>query len=338
MILRSLIFFLLLGFVPFHSFSQKKAGQFHILFYNVENLYDTVDDPLKNDAEFLPDAKVSWNSERYFRKLANLSRVITSVDSINFPAIIGIAEAENKAVLKDLVSLTPLKKGNYEVILQEGPDARGIDVGLLYRKDIMKCIGYKGFSGASSFNGRLILYVKMLVANKDTLHLFVNHWKSREGGSEGTEAKRAENATNLRHLADSIFALNPHANIVIMGDFNDEPSDKSIAEILKALPADANLTQTGLYNLLYPAFKRGEGTLYYKDWDVFDQIIVSGNLLIRSKGKRLFISPAEGTILKKEWMLYKNSKGEQVPNRTMSSKEYFGGFSDHLPVYIRMNY
>ncbi|MEI7499553.1 MAG: endonuclease/exonuclease/phosphatase family protein [Bacteroidota bacterium] len=318
--------------------AQKSAGnQFKIAFYNTENLFDTIDDTHKSDEDFLPTSKVAWNSERYFLKLKNIARALISIDSTNLPAVIGLAEVENIAVVNDLISKTLLDKGNWGVILEEGSDPRGIDVAMLYRKDVMKYIGHSAFSSAASFKSRSVLYVRLADAKKDTFHLFVNHWKSRSGGAPETEYQRVENATTLKSIIDSVLSRNSNAKIVIMGDFNDEPNNKSLSEVLGAGKPDKKIASTGLYNLFYELFMKGEGTIYYKDWDMFDQIIVSGNLLIK-KRKGTFILPPYGYIFKPDWILYKNKKGEMVPNRTAGTKEYFGGFSDHLPVYTIINY
>ena len=317
---------------------KNKAGQFKIAFYNTENSFDTIDDPNKSDEEFLPTSKVAWTSERYNHKLTNIARALVAIDSVNLPAVIGLAEVENIGVLNDLVSKTKLKRGNYQAILEEGSDPRGIDVALIFRKDVMKYIGHHAFPSAQSFKTRSVLYVKLADAKKDTFHLFVNHWKSRSGGATETESQRVENAATLKHLTDSLLARNPKANIVIMGDFNDEPNNKSLSEVLGARKPENKFSATALYNLMYERFLNGEGTLYYKDWDLFDQFVVSGNLLGKKPGKGAVILPPYAYIFKTDWLLYKNKSGEMVPNRTASSKDYFGGYSDHLPVFVTINY
>lgn len=329
---------LLLCFITTVQSQKSKPGQFKIAFYNTENCFDTIDDPNKSDEEFLPTSKVAWTSERYNHKLTNIARALVAIDSLNFPAVIGLAEIENIGVLNDLVNKTKLQKGNYQAILEEGSDPRGIDVALIFRKDVMKYIGHHAFPSAQSFKTRSILYVRLADAKKDTFHLFVNHWKSRSGGATETESQRVENATTLKHLTDSLLAHNPKANIVIMGDFNDEPNNKSLSEVLEAQKPGKKITATLLYNLMYERFQNGEGTLYYKDWDLFDQFVVSGNLLGKKPGKGAVIQSPYSYIFKPDWLLYKNKTGEMVPNRTASAKEYFGGFSDHLPVYTVVNF
>ena len=317
---------------------KKTSDRFKVAFYNTENLFDTIDDPNKSDNDFLPSSKVAWTTERYYHKIHNIGKVLVAIDSTNLPAVIGLAEVENINVLNDLIAQTRLRKGKSQPILEEGADPRGIDVALIFRKDVLNYVSHKAFPAAATFNTRSILYVKLTDKKKNTYHIFVNHWKSREGGGNETASKRAENATHLKHLADSIYARDARANIIIMGDFNDEPKDKSISESLGALELAAKPVPGNLYDLLYAPYLKGEGTLFYKDWDLFDQIIVSGNLLVNKRGKGPLIETPYAYIFKQEWMLYANKSGEKVPNRTASSKDYFGGFSDHLPVYTVISY
>ncbi len=328
------MFFLTLIVFFFQGFSQQKAGNsFKIVFYNVENLFDTIDDPLKTDNDFLPTSKVPWNSQRYHQKLMHTATVIKAIDSLNLPAVVGLAEVENAAALQDLIMSSPLRAGKYQAILEEGLDPRGIDVALIYRPEVMKYAGHHSYPSATSFKTRSLLHVKLVNAKKDTFHIIVNHWKSRSGGAVETEAKRIENAEVIRHLTDSLFAINLQTHIVVVGDLNDEPTDKSVSEVLGAKNTGEKISPNSLYNLMSSLLKNGEGTLYYKDWDLFDQIIVSGNLLLRKPNKGPVISRPYAYIFKPDWILYKNKNGEMVPNRTANGNAYFGGYSDHLPVY-----
>ncbi|NCA75803.1 MAG: hypothetical protein EOM90_05670 [Alphaproteobacteria bacterium] len=316
------------------GYSQKQdAKSFKIVFYNTENIFDTIDDPTRNDEDFLPGSKVAWTSERYNRKLQQVARVLSAIDSTDLPAFIGLAEIENKTVLEDLIRVQELQRGGYQTILVEGNDPRGIDVAALYRPGKLSLAGYKSLPLAASFQTRSALYIKVLDQQRNTFHIFINHWKSREGSAEKTEPKRVENATFLKQYIDSVQHADPQARIILMGDFNDEPVNKSISEVLKAQKIEKRIKPASLYNLTYENYAKGEGTLFYKDWDLFDQIIVSGNLLT-GKRHNPVIHPPYAYIFKKEWMLYKNKSGQMIPNRTAGSKEYFGGFSDHLPVYV----
>jgi endonuclease/exonuclease/phosphatase family metal-dependent hydrolase len=332
-----LILMIMLGPVLNAGSQNPASTPFRIVFYNVENLFDTIDDPQKIDNDFLPSSKVAWTSARMIQKLDQTARVIRAIDSTNLPAIVGMAEIENREMLLQLVARPALAEGHYRVILEEGEDPRGIDVAMILRDDVVQYLTHRAFPSSTLHKTRNILYVKVKDIHDDTLHLFVNHWKSRSGGKEETENQRLENAAAMRHLADSIISDNPRANLVIMGDFNDEPGDKSISEILGAKEPVKKPTANMLYNLHYAPFKTGEGTLYYKDWDLFDQIIVSGSMLGKQRNRSALIKSPYAYIFKQQWMLYRNKSGEMVPNRTASGKEYFGGYSDHLPVYTIIN-
>ena len=317
----------------------KKIGKTEIAkiaFYNVENLFDTIDDPNVNDEEFTPEGRQNWNSEKYATKLDHISQVFLSMDSAQAPVLIGMAEIENRQVLEDLIQKSHLKDFNYEIIHQESPDFRGIDVALIYRPDIYTPIINQWFAihfpFDSAYTTRDILYSKGNIFGDKVLHVFVNHWTSRSGGQEVTDTKRNFIATFLKTKTDSILSVEPDANILIMGDLNDNPTDISITESLNALPISDPISKNKLYNLSLQKFQNGEGTLYYNSWDLFDQVIVSGNLLIENSS--LIIDPSSFEIYNPDWIVFKDNKGIKRPNRTASGNRYYGGYSDHLPVYI----
>lgn len=322
----------------FYSCQKPALVPFSFAFYNVENLFDTIDDPAINDSSFLPNSQVAWNSKRYNHKLENLALVISSVDSAHFPTVFGLCEVENLGVLHDLLKNPMIVKSNYEILHQDSPDERGIDVALLYDPSKFKPISTKYlrllFPNDPENKTRDILYSKGLVLGKDTLHIFVNHWVSRWGGQEETEAYRMFTGTFLRKVVDSIFENDARANILIAGDLNDNPTDPSVSVNLNSVLPETPYEDKMLYNLSLKQFLDGMGTLYYKSWDLFDQIIVSGSLLSGSNSIRA-TSPDQ-IIFRKEWLLFKPQNGEARPNRTASGKNYFGGFSDHLPVFIQM--
>jgi len=317
----------------------KKIGKTEIAkiaFYNVENLFDTIDDPNVNDEEFTPEGRQNWNSEKYATKLDHISQVFLSMDSAQAPVLIGMAEIENRQVLEDLIQKSHLKDFNYGIIHQESPDFRGIDVALIYRPDIYTPIINQWFAihfpFDSAYTTRDILYSKGNIFGDKVLHVFVNHWTSRSGGQEVTDTKRNFIATFLKTKTDSILSVEPDANILIMGDLNDNPTDISITESLNALPISDPISKNKLYNLSLQKFQNGEGTLYYNSWDLFDQVIVSGNLLIENSS--LIIDPSSFEIYNPDWIVFKDNKGIKRPNRTASGNRYYGGYSDHLPVYI----
>ena len=318
--------------------SPREKNGVRIVFYNVENLFDIFDDSLKRYGEFTPEGAKFWNNYKYYDKLNKISKTLISVGGWEAPGIIGFCEVENYFVLKQLTEKTSLKKFHYKIIHYDSPDGRGIDNGLIYRPEKFKPLYSKPIKVSNStLKTRDILYVKGLVLNKDTLHLFINHWPSRWGGQAKSEPKRIYVASVLRSIADSLLENNPKANIVIVGDLNDEPSDKSVIETLKAGDITENLQSNSLYNLMYEKQKNGEGSLVYKDftgyhWNMFDQFIVSAELLKPKKG--LIISSDKAQIFKAEYLLEKTKDGFIKPFRTYAGPRFLGGYSDHLPVFI----
>lgn len=330
----TLIALLLVGTSP--VFAQKKPVHFTAMFYNVENLFDTVNDPAIQDEEYLPTAQIPWNTERYNLKIDHISKVMASVDSPVLPDIIGMAEIENLSVLQSLVRSANLRANGYKIIHFDSPDERGIDVAMLYKSSSFKLLKAEpvkvALPSADRDRTRDILYVKGLALKKITIHIFINHWPSRNGGQEVSEKNRLAAAAVLRQRIDLILAADPFANILVMGDLNDNPTDKSISEVLSAAAPATTYSTSLLYNLSLPRYKNGEGSLFYKSWDMFDQVIVSGDLLIQGKGLKCM--PNDAIVFKPEWVLYKNKNGEMVPNRT-ATREYHGGYSDHLPVFVK---
>jgi hypothetical protein len=305
------------------------------MFYNVENLYDTLNDPKTNDDDFTPAGKIPWTGARLQTKLEHTGQVITDISSPAFPDLIGFAEIENQQVLEMLVSSASLSKLKYGIVHYDSPDERGIDVAMLYNPATFMVVSSEPMHVTLPENDltRDILYVKGKLNSGEILHVFINHWPSRREGSEISEPKRMAAAKVLREKLDAIQKTDKSPNILILGDFNDEPSNSSISQGLKALSPDVKISDNSLYDLLDPQFKKGEGSLYYKDWDLFDQVIVSGNMLSRKKGLRTSVS--DDAIFRAEYLLYKNKSGESTPTRTMGAK-YFGGYSDHLPVYVKL--
>lgn len=322
---------------PANKNSKPAKKSFVAMFYNVENLYDTINDPKINDDEFTPAGKVPWTSERLVTKINHTVQVITDIESPAMPDLIGFAEIENKQVLEMLTSSAGLNKTKYGIIHYDSPDERGIDVAILYNPATFKVVSSEPLNVTLPDNDltRDILYVKGKLNSGEILHVFINHWPSRREGSEISAAKRMTAAKVLRAKLDEIQKLDKSANILILGDFNDEPSDKSIAEGLKVLSPDQTISNNNLYGLLYPEFKKGKGSLFYKDWDLFDQVIVSGKMLSNKKGLRTSVSNAG--IFNADYLLFKNKTGESRPNRTMSSDKYYGGYSDHLPVFVKFS-
>ena len=311
---------------------EKIAGR--ILFYNVENLFDTINDDGHRDGEFTPEHEKNWNTERYDFKLSQLSKVIAAADTGFLPNIIGLCEVENKKVIEDLVSTSLLQSAAYQIIHQESPDFRGIDVALIHDKNYraLKNIFYNIPLPGDRSTTRDILYSKG-VFKKDTLHLFVNHWPSRYGGKVKSDPKRAFVAAILRQKVDSLFDVDAAPKIVIMGDFNDYPQDSSLAIILGALPESTGKPNE-LINLAWATDAAGAGSYNYRGhWGALDQMIVSGYLLA---GKKWHVNMNSYEVVKRPWMMYTNEKGEQYPSRTYGGPNYYGGYSDHLAVMLKI--
>ncbi len=306
------------------------------MFYNVENLYDTQNDPKINDDEFTPSAKVPWTEERLNTKINHIAQVIADISTPAMPDLVGLAEVENQQVLEMLTSSATLSKTKYSIVHYDSPDERGIDVALLYNPLTFKVISSEPLEVMLPGNDRTrdILYVKGKINTGEILHVFINHWPSRREGTEISEPKRMVAASVLRAKLVDIQKADKLANILILGDFNDEPSNRSITQGIKAMVPEKPYANANIYSLLYPEYKNGGGSLYYKDWDLFDQIIVSGAMLSQKKG--LNTSVENAGIFKAPYLLYKDKNGESRPNRTMGST-YFGGYSDHLPVYVKFN-
>lgn len=307
---------------------------YRIGFYNVENLFDTLDNPDKFDDDFTPTGKLEWNTDRYIKKLHALDKVVAGMD---YPTLLGLCEVENEAVLKDFILKTGLSKHDYGIVHYESPDKRGIDCALLYQKKFFKVLTSDkiriDFSKEieENYTSRDIVYIKGLFLNTFTFHVFVNHWPSRRGGLKNSEPKRLHVAKYLKKATDKIFVEDPNANIVIIGDMNDEPANNSILNTLGAGALPDHPATTRLYNCMAKLDQQNKGTYNYRgNWNLLDNIITSSNLL-DPKSKINVIKP---TIFRESWMMYKNPKYGETPNRTYGGPNYYGGYSDHLPVYV----
>jgi len=340
--MKKLFVLIILTTIFFTGFSQTEES-YKVMFYNVENLFDTFDDTLKKDEDFLPKGNHFWNNYKYYTKLNQVYKVIMAVGEWNPPAIIGLCEIENRKVIDDLTNKTPLVKFQYKIVHKESPDRRGIDVGFLYREELFTPITSEflpiNFPNNPKSKTRDILYVKGITNTSDTLHVFVNHWPSRWGGQLESEERRVYVASVLKSKADSIFNKNTNSNIIITGDFNDYPDNKSIKEILSANQNFDSISNNQLYNLSTHLFKtKNIGTHKYQgEWGVLDQFIVSGNLL--NSNNSIYTSTEQVYIFNKEFLLEPDkSYFGFKPNRTYIGFKYNGGYSDHLPTYLILNF
>lgn len=315
----------------------KKRQNVRICFWNIENLFDTYDDTTRLDEDFTPGGIKHWGYSKFIKKINHLAKTILAIGEWNPPAIAGMCEVENRYVLSRLVSQTPLKPYKYEIVHFESPDRRGIDVAMIYRPAIFSLLSVRSVPVRFPFDTltrtREILMVTGTLFGSDTLTVFVNHWPSRMGGSVASQPKRNFVATLIRRLTDSIFSRRPDANILIMGDFNDEPTDESLSVVLGAAMDPAHPGDAKLINLMGPKVGH-EGTHKFQGhWAILDQMIVSPALLNGSGNMRARNRSA--TIFKARFMLKEDSRffGDK-PSRTFNGPKYEGGFSDHLPIYL----
>jgi predicted extracellular nuclease len=310
-----------------------------LVFYNVENLFDIYNDPNANDDEFLPESASQWNEEKYKKKITDLSKVLSTINEKELPAIIGLADVENQKVLEDLIASPKLKRGKYGIIHYNSKDEIGLDVALLYEKDEIEILDSRAIPIVFGFDikdvTRDILYVKCKIKDDKIFHIFVNQWPNRTPNEQDSEIKRITAAITLRKEVDNILNFENSARIVIMGDLNDEPTNKSVMQILNATNKRKNLTYRDLYNLMYDQHNTGnEGSTLYKDnWQMFDQIIVSTELL--NKGAGYYLSYEDGKVYKGEEVLFTDLQTKLTSlKKTYNGSLYLGGVSNHLPVYV----
>lgn len=314
-------------------------GYFRIVSYNLENYYDPFNDSLTNDEDFTPEGNHFWTWDKYKDKQKKIYKVLSAVGGWELPEIVGFCEVENEFVLKDLLKNTPLKFRNYEIVHKESPDARGIDVAMLYRSDKFKLISKQFIPIVFPFDTakktRDILYARGYTNDNDTLNIFVNHWPSRFGGRSESEMNRQIAAKTLRSKVDSIFNSNPLSNVIIIGDFNDEPEDISVTDILKAGHNFDSLVPGQLYNLAwYMKEKRSMGSLKFQgEWGLIDQIIVSTSLLMKNNSINTTVDNA--MVFKADFLTVPDDAfvGDK-PFRTFIGMKYNGGFSDHYPIFV----
>ena len=315
-----------------------------VVFYNLENLFDTINDPETHDEEFLPDGAKKWNTYKYNAKLSNMERVLFDIarQDKNFPVVIGVSEVENRLVLEDLASQPKLKHGNYRIVHYDSPDARGVDCAFFYRPDVFKLEGSKAekFHLPENPNFRTRDLVTMWgTIEGEPFFFLVSHWPSRLGGKEASAYKRNAAAAQCRAIADSVRKINPATKVVMMGDFNDDVIDKSVTEIMGAKPNIKKLESGDLYTPFIDMYKAGYGTLAYQDsWNLFDIIVVSENLATGSTGE-LKLQKGEGTkfygnIFRRDYMIQKEGQYKGYPLRSFVGNNFQNGFADHFPVYI----
>ncbi|SFU68158.1 Endonuclease/Exonuclease/phosphatase family protein [Pustulibacterium marinum] len=312
-----------------------------IAFYNVENLFDTINNPNKYDDDRTPTGKDHWTSAIYKDKIKNMARVIADIGADvtgSAPDILGVAEIENEAVLVDLISDPQLKPFNYGIVHFESPDERGIDVALLYKKNIFTPLSFdniplhlKDDDGSNDYTRDQLLVTGIL--DDEQISFIVNHWPSRSGGEAASRPKREAAAALNKTIIDSLQKINADAKIISMGDLNDDPTNSSMKTVLKTKAKPHKAKGLDLYNPMEEMLKKGLGSLAYRDgWNLFDQIFFTANLL--NKEDMTSYRYWQAHIYNKRYLIQKDGRYKGYPFRSYSNGNYTGGYSDHFPVYI----
>tara|TARA_R110002124_G_scaffold126110_1_gene285540 strand:- start:1525 stop:2577 length:1053 start_codon:yes stop_codon:yes gene_type:complete len=325
--------------------AQTKTNQYTIrtlAFYNLENLFDTINDPNKND-EASPMMKLKGNKSKvYWDKIEKLGSVISQIGfdkAKTGPAIIGVSEVENRAVLEDLVKSKHLKKMNYDIIHYESPDKRGIDVAILYQKRYFKPIYHESFT-PTIFRNNFRVYTRdqLLVSgylDDELIHVIVNHWPSRSGGEAATRQLREKAAYQNTRIIDKIQETDPNAKIFSIGDFNDDPMNSSFKKVLKTKGKKKNVKSGDLYNPFEEMHKRGFNTTGYRDnINLFDQIFFTSPALDTGEKDLSSYKMYKANVFNKRFLTTKKGRYKGYPFRSFSNSGYTGGYSDHYPVYI----
>ncbi len=350
---RSFIVAALLLLMSLSASAQKTQQNYVIGFYNLENLFDIYDDPVKNDSEFLPEGKNKWTQAKYEKKLHNMAKVIRSMADNNkrWHTILGISEIENRLVIEDLVSQPEIADANYQIVHYDSPDRRGVDVALLYKPDQFTYLDSESIpfdfnsdidfsdTDTSYFKTRDILMVHGLIAGEH-FAFYVAHLPSRVGGKGGN--LRSRGAEIIYNHSREMEAKYPGIKIVAMGDMNDNPTDDSMAKYLHGQERLENVTPTEFYSPYISMLKAGYGSLCYQGvWSIYDLELVNYNLAHAPDGG-LKIQPVTknhgkeyyGVVFKRPWMTTQKGQYKGYPFRTFSNGAFVGGYSDHYPTYI----
>lgn len=311
-----------------------------VMFYNVENLFDTINDPLTLDDSFTPSGKRKWNQKRYNGKLARLAEVIGGFhlnEKVKGPDIMGLCEVENITVISDLIRQPLLRKLDYGIIHKDSPDRRGIDVCFMYKKSCFNLINFKNHALLiyDEYENREYTRDQLVIQgflDDEEVFVIINHWPSRRGGEARSRPYRKAAAQLTRNLIDSIREETHDPRIIIMGDFNDNPLNSSFKHTLKStgipkLPGDLSI-----FNPMERLYRKGIGSLAYRDrWELFDQILITNNLLLKEKGRYNYWKAG---VYMRENLLNPAGRYRLYPYRTYAGGTYQGGYSDHLPVYM----
>lgn len=335
---------LLLGSTVSQAQTPKKHFAIYaVAFYNLENLFDTINDPATNDEEFTPSGSYRWGGLKYRNKLNNLAFAISNFATDNTspfklkngPAVIGVSEVENQQVLEDLIHTGKLAQRNYGIVHYDSPDARGIDVGLIYDKDQFTVESSSSARLHSQEFPNLLTRDQLVVSGRlagERVHFIVNHWPSRLGGEKQSSPKREAAAALTKHLADSLLAADPDSKVIIMGDLNDDPTNNSCKVVLGAKKKQQEVKPGGFFNTMWEMYDRGIGTLAYNGaWNLFDQIIISANLVGKDRSTLKYV---RSEVFNRDFLKQKEGKYKGYPLRTHAAGAYLNGYSDHFPTLI----
>ena len=343
--MKKYLFLTLIFSICFFNFSQKQYTIRTVAFYNFENLFDTINDTSKKD-ELSPIMEIKTSKSKiYWDKIKKLSEVILQIGTEkakNCPVILGVAEIENEAVLKDLVTSENLRKKDYGIIHFDSPDGRGIDVGLLYQKQYFKPVHFEVFNpniyvANKKIKTRDILWVNGFLDDEE-VNIIVNHWPSRRGGEAKSRPSREKAAFKVTQIVEKIRGINEDAKIIIMGDFNDDPTNTSFKKVLNTKSENTNLKRNDLYNPYEKMFSKGINTLGFRDnINLFDQIIVSASL-VNTQNNNSFNNYTlfKSAVFNKRFLTQKKGRYKGYPFRSFSNGKYTGGYSDHYPVYMHL--
>jgi hypothetical protein len=308
-----------------------------VAFYNLENLFDTINNENVNDEEYTPNGTIKWNSLKYNSKLQHMAYAVSQIGldvSLQGIALIGVSEIENRGVLEDLIKQPELAKRSLEIVHYDGPDRRGVDVGLIYNPRLFTFTNSKSYrlhTDDPEFLTRDQLMVSGYLQG-EKVHVIVNHWPSRTGGEERSRPKRNAAAGLTRSIADSLFKVDPKAKIIVMGDLNDDPFNESCATILKAKKEINDVKDTDLYNTLWKTLEMGVGSLAYNDqWNLFDQIIISPELAHADRSKLKFW---KAEVFNRSFLTQQEGRYKGTPLRTHAGGAWTNGYSDHYPTLI----
>lgn len=317
--------------------TRKQYRTFGVAFYNLENLFDTINNNAKYDKEFSPSGSNKWDGKKYWSKIKNLSYAISQMTTKTTPigpAVIGVSEIENITVLQDLVKADAIREWNLQICHHDSPDARGVDVGLLYNPKLFRVINVTNHRlvvpELPKFKTRDQMCVVGLMGGR-RIAIIVNHWPSRRGGEKESSWLREAAASLSRSIADSLYKIDPKMGVVVMGDLNDDPHNKSVAETLGAVKKIENTPDGGFFNPFWEKLDKGIGSYIYRGgWDLFDQIIVNKNLVDGACGLKY----RSAEVLNKQFLLQSDGKYRGYPHRTFSGGAWTNGYSDHLPTEI----